>query len=145
MGVSVLCPGLVSTNLGSSERNRPADLRELDAEEIRARAEREPGFSQRGPMQRLTPEWVAECVLEAIKVDRFYILTHEDPEGHIERRHAATSSKRRHPRDRPLDRLRRRRAQAGVGGLKGLLINYRERRIRHMHKVIDDYVEGPDR
>ena len=28
---------------------------------------------------------------------------------------------------------------------KGLLINYRERRIRHMHKVIDDYLEGPDR
>ena len=30
VGVSVLCPGLVATNLGASERNRPADLRELD-------------------------------------------------------------------------------------------------------------------
>ncbi len=86
VGVSVLCPGLVQTNLGDSERNRPGDLRELDAEELRARAEREPGYAQRGTMQRLTPDWVAECVLEAIKVDRFYILTHEDPEGHIERR-----------------------------------------------------------
>ncbi len=28
---------------------------------------------------------------------------------------------------------------------KGLLINYRERRIRHMHKVLDNYIEGPDR
>jgi hypothetical protein len=28
---------------------------------------------------------------------------------------------------------------------KGLLINYRERRIRHMHKTLTDYVEGPDR
>ena len=86
VGVSVLCPGLVQTNLGNSERNRPGDLRELDAEELRARAEREPGYAQRGTMQRLTPDWVAECVLEAIKVDRFYILTHEDPEGQIERR-----------------------------------------------------------
>ena len=87
VGVSVLCPGLISTNLGNSERNRPADLRELNEEELRARAER--GRPRREPMQRLTPEWAAECVLEAIRVDRFYILTHEDPEGQIARRHDA--------------------------------------------------------
>ena len=39
------------------------------------------------------------------------------------------------------------RVQKGMQSrsFKGLLINYRERRIRHMHKVIDDYLEGPDR
>ncbi len=39
------------------------------------------------------------------------------------------------------------RVQKGMNSrsFKGLLINYRERRIRHMHKVIDDYLEGPDR
>ena len=39
------------------------------------------------------------------------------------------------------------RVQKGMNSraYKGLLINYRERRIRHMHKVVDDYVYGPDR
>ena len=39
------------------------------------------------------------------------------------------------------------RVQKGMNSraYKGLLINYRERRIRHMHKTIDDYIEGPDR
>ena len=39
------------------------------------------------------------------------------------------------------------RVQKGMNSraYKGLLINYRERRIRHMHKTIDDYIYGPDR
>ena len=39
------------------------------------------------------------------------------------------------------------RVQRGMNSrsFKGLLINYRERRIRHMNKVIDDYLYGPDR
>ena len=39
------------------------------------------------------------------------------------------------------------RVQKGMSSkaFKGLLINYRERRIRHMHKTLDDYIEGPDR
>ena len=39
------------------------------------------------------------------------------------------------------------RVQKGMSSkaYKGLLINYRERRIRHMHKTLTDYIEGPDR
>ena len=39
------------------------------------------------------------------------------------------------------------RVQKGMhsASFPGLLINYKERRLRHMHKVIDDYVYGPDR
>jgi phenylpropionate dioxygenase-like ring-hydroxylating dioxygenase large terminal subunit len=39
------------------------------------------------------------------------------------------------------------RVQKGMNSkaFKGLLINYRERRIRYMHKTLDDYIEGPDR
>ena len=39
------------------------------------------------------------------------------------------------------------RVQKGMNSraYKGLLINYRERRIRHMHTVLDGYLEGPDR
>ncbi len=85
VGVSVLCPGIVRTNLRNSERNRPATLRDLDAEELKARSERTPGYSG-APLASLSPELVAERVLEAIRVGRFYILTHEDQEGAIERR-----------------------------------------------------------
>lgn len=39
------------------------------------------------------------------------------------------------------------RVQKGMNsrGYAGLWINYRERRIRHMHKTLDDYLYGPDR
>jgi hypothetical protein len=39
------------------------------------------------------------------------------------------------------------RVQRGMNSrsFEGLWINYKERRIRHMHKVIDDYLFGPDR
>ena len=84
--VSVLCPGIVSTNLRDSERNRPAALRALDDEAVRARAERTPGFSEAGAMPAIAPELAAEHVLDAIREERFYILTHEDHEGAIARR-----------------------------------------------------------
>lgn len=86
VGVSVLCPGIVATNLRDSERNRPAALRELDAAALRDRAERTPGFSAPSAMPAIAPELAAEHVLEAIREGRFYILTHEDHEGAIARR-----------------------------------------------------------
>ncbi len=89
VGVSVLCPGIIRTNLRNSERNRPAHLRDLDAEEVQARTESTPGFSDAVRLEALSTEWAAECVFEGIKANRFYILTHEDHEGQIARRHDA--------------------------------------------------------
>ena len=89
VGVSVLCPGIISTNLRNSERNRPEHLRNLDAEAVRARTENTPGFNETVRLQALSPEWAAECVFEGIKANRFYILTHDDHEGQIARRHDA--------------------------------------------------------
>ena len=89
VGVSVLCPGIIRTNLRNSERNRPEHLRDLDAEAVRARTENTPGFSDTVRLQALSPEWAAECVFEGIKANRFYILTHDDHEGQIARRHDA--------------------------------------------------------
>lgn len=86
VGVSVLCPGIVATNLRDSERNRPAALRDLDAAALRDRAARTPGFSAPGDMPAIAPELAAEHVLAAIREGRFYILTHEDHEGAIARR-----------------------------------------------------------
>ena len=89
VGVSVLCPGIIRTNLRNSERNRPEHLRDIDAEAVRKRTENTPGFSDTVRLQALPAEWAAECVFEGIKANRFYILTHDDHEGQIPRRHDA--------------------------------------------------------
>ncbi len=89
VGVSVLCPGIIRTNLRNSERNRPEHLRDLDADAVRARTENTPGFSDTVRLQALPAEWAAECVFEGVKANRFYILTHDDHEGQIPRRHDA--------------------------------------------------------
>ena len=75
--VSVLCPGLVHTNIGESERNRPAQLRN---EHLPLSPEMQAG---RATIQKLVetsmpPEHVAERVFEAIENERFYILTHPE-------------------------------------------------------------------
>ncbi|MYK26593.1 MAG: SDR family NAD(P)-dependent oxidoreductase, partial [Dehalococcoidia bacterium] len=89
VGVSVLCPGIIRTNLRNSERNRPEHLRDLDPEAVKERTQNTPGFSDTVRLQALPAEWAAECVFEGIKANRFYILTHDDHEGQIPRRHDA--------------------------------------------------------
>jgi len=78
IGVSVLCPMGVSTNIRSSERNRPADLQ-----------------NPRGPEENdwfqligryLAPEDVAGRVLRAVKANRLYVITHEEAREPLRRR-----------------------------------------------------------
>ena len=66
ISVSVLCPGLVDTRIGESERNRPG-------------AQAEPGSAgtTMGGAETLTPDQVAEIVLERIAAGHFWILPHE--------------------------------------------------------------------
>jgi NAD(P)-dependent dehydrogenase (short-subunit alcohol dehydrogenase family) len=72
--VSVLCPGFVKTNIGSSDRNRPPGVPRGDA----------PGEGRMAAVigamveQGIPPETVAEQVVAAIRDERFYILTHPD-------------------------------------------------------------------
>ena len=74
---SVLCPGMVRTNIGEVERNRPAELQnepvplspELEAGREAFRAVLEAGMA---------PERVAEQVFDAIQNEKFYILTHSE-------------------------------------------------------------------
>lgn len=90
IGVSVLCPGVVNTNIFTSERNRPgtmpgtnfALLAEADAspaeqavrfEELRANA--------------LDPAVVGDMVLHAIREDEFYIFSHPELKAMAEVRH----------------------------------------------------------
>ncbi len=75
--VSVLCPAWVTTRLGEAERNRPAELqnpeREKTAQE-EAIDQAVRGFLDGG----ISTEQVARAVVEAVKEEKFYIITHPE-------------------------------------------------------------------
>lgn len=76
--VSVLCPGFVRTNIATSERNRPdrlsADLTASDAEQAELGRQLLAGMIQNG----MPPAEVAARVFNAVRDERFWVLTHED-------------------------------------------------------------------
>jgi NAD(P)-dependent dehydrogenase (short-subunit alcohol dehydrogenase family) len=82
IGVSVLCPAFVNTGIKDSERNRPAGLANTNPLgkpfEALMRKAVESG--------RLSAEDVARQTLDAVKADRFYILTHPKIKVSIESR-----------------------------------------------------------
>ncbi|MGA2520274.1 MAG: SDR family NAD(P)-dependent oxidoreductase [Acidimicrobiales bacterium] len=75
VGVSVLCPGFVRTGIGESERNRP---RSAPAPEADPTAEVFRDVIQQLVAGGIDPGVVAERVIEAVRTDAFYVLTHED-------------------------------------------------------------------
>jgi NAD(P)-dependent dehydrogenase (short-subunit alcohol dehydrogenase family) len=75
--VSVLCPGWVNTRIHEADRNRPPELQpDQDADQTMA----EMGRQILGNLiaSGLPPSEVASRVLDAIREERFYILTHPD-------------------------------------------------------------------
>jgi NAD(P)-dependent dehydrogenase (short-subunit alcohol dehydrogenase family) len=77
IGVSVLCPLGVATRIRTSERNRPAHLRN-DASQLAPPVELDGST--------LAPEAVAEMVLSAILENRLYVITHPEALEPIRRR-----------------------------------------------------------
>ncbi len=74
---SVLCPGMISTQIISSERNRPAELRnEVDSETAVERARLREEVQKRFLEQGMAPAEVGAMVVAAVREERFYILTH---------------------------------------------------------------------
>lgn len=74
VGVSVLCPAWVGTNIWNSQRNRPEDLRDhVDTPEERARREEVRKLLEKG---RVTAADVAEMTFEGIANDQFYLFPH---------------------------------------------------------------------
>jgi NAD(P)-dependent dehydrogenase (short-subunit alcohol dehydrogenase family) len=74
VGVSVLCPGLVRTSIFTSQRNRPAELRnETPKSEARAANEE---IAQALLAEGIDPSIVAGKVLDAVVADQFWIITH---------------------------------------------------------------------
>jgi len=75
IGVSVLCPGFVKTRIMESARNRPSGL--AGGELSPAAQVWEKGF--RSMVQAgMSPEVVADKVLDAIREEKMYILTHPE-------------------------------------------------------------------
>jgi len=76
---SVLCPGWVNTRLMDSDRNRPSDVLNDPAQEISDPAKE--AFEQTIRellVTGLTPEQVADHVFDAIRGEKFYVLTHPE-------------------------------------------------------------------
>ena len=73
IGVSVLCPGVVETGIGASERNRPAEYGGSATP-----AMTKPNQAPPTEMEVMQPEQIGEVVLHAIQNDVFYILTHSE-------------------------------------------------------------------
>ena len=82
IGVSVLCPGLVNTNIFDSGRNRPEDLPgasltplvDPDAGDLSTQLEQMRHTA-------LDPAVVGDMVLHAIRENEFYIFTHPELEA----------------------------------------------------------------
>ncbi|HEY5389257.1 MAG TPA: SDR family NAD(P)-dependent oxidoreductase [Solirubrobacteraceae bacterium] len=76
IGVSVLCPGVVATNMCDAERNRPAAVPSTAGDPLRQ--------TIIGRLRELSvevgmdPADVAALVVDAIRARRFFVLTHPD-------------------------------------------------------------------
>lgn len=78
VGISVLCPAWVRTNIADSDRNRPQHLQvERPDEEVQASA------NMREMLRTVLesgkdPAEVAALVVDAVRTKRFYIVTHDE-------------------------------------------------------------------
>jgi short-subunit dehydrogenase len=92
VGVSVLCPGVVRTNIVTSQRNRPTGLQRAGQsaprDDARARNERIAAAVAAG----MDPADVAAKVIDAVKQRRFWVLSHPEHLADIEHRNQSLLS-----------------------------------------------------
>lgn len=83
--VSVLCPAGVQTRVMECERNRPAELQNASesAHPVVAQAE---AMLRQMVDTGMPPSEVAEAVFDAVREERFYVLTHADWKHHVQKR-----------------------------------------------------------
>jgi NAD(P)-dependent dehydrogenase (short-subunit alcohol dehydrogenase family) len=76
--VSVLCPGLVRTDIANAERHRPEELR--NDEPIPMTPEMQTGLAafKAAIATSMPPLQVADAVFDAIRKEQFYILSHPE-------------------------------------------------------------------
>ena len=85
IGVSVLCPGPVRTNIHELARNRPAQFGVGDA----FRKHEDSGGAQVSFPSPMEPSAVGALVVDAILHDRLYVITHGEWKTAAEGRHTA--------------------------------------------------------
>ncbi len=81
IGVSVLCPGVVETRIGESERNRPDQYGGSTAPAMVQREGTAPV-----DLRVMQPGDIGDMVLHAVQNDRFYILSHEEFQVPVQKR-----------------------------------------------------------
>ena len=96
IGVSVLCPGVVNTNIFESGRNRPAALQaETDTADLasfRGGDQGREAMLEQFRRNALEPAHVGDMVLHAIIQDEEYIFTHPEFAEQVTDRHQAMSA-----------------------------------------------------
>ena len=81
IGVTVVCPGLVMTNIGDHERRVASGDGYDEARDVLRRIFKEHSreeLQQLASMEILTPEEVADQAIEAVKKDAFLVATHSE-------------------------------------------------------------------
>jgi NAD(P)-dependent dehydrogenase (short-subunit alcohol dehydrogenase family) len=86
VGASVLCPGTVRTNIGTSSRNRPEHLADRGLTDVDIELDDNPFYRWIGP------EDAGAVVVRAIKRGELYALTHPDWYPLVEQRHQAIAT-----------------------------------------------------
>jgi NAD(P)-dependent dehydrogenase (short-subunit alcohol dehydrogenase family) len=77
--VSVLCPGFVNTRILESNRNRPREVQNNKAGGQMTAENNEIDQSMRESVETgISPAQVADCVFNALRDEKFYILTHPE-------------------------------------------------------------------
>ncbi len=102
VGVTCLCPGLVSTNILDSERNRPERLRDHPGAEgawasdmVAGGAESETRAAVRDLYaQALRPAAVADMVVRAIREEQLWLFTDHDFDAAVAARHRDIEARR---------------------------------------------------
>lgn len=78
IGVSVLCPELIKTGIGRSQRNRPAHLKRASGEGDSPERDLVEGALASVVAHGADPSVMAERVVQGIRDERFYLLPAED-------------------------------------------------------------------
>ena len=86
IGVSVLCPGMVDTNIMDSGRNRPEELAGARHWEETLGDEERDAINENVRASMIAPALVGDMVLHAIQTDEFYVFTHPGIEPMVEMR-----------------------------------------------------------
>ena len=86
VGASVLCPGTVRTNIGTSSRNRPPDLAGGGLADVDISQDENPYY------RWISPEEAGAVVVRAIKRGDLYALTHPEWYSMVAPRHQAIAA-----------------------------------------------------